>query len=44
MPEALTDVGGDVRGEKEPDAFGFLSMRDPKGLKAECPPVEPCGP
>ena len=43
MPEALTDVGGDVRCEKEPDALGFLSMRDPKGLEAECPPVEPCG-
>lgn len=42
MPEALTDVGGDVCGEKEPDALGFLSMRDPKGLEAKCPPVEPC--
>jgi hypothetical protein len=43
MPEALTDVGWDVCGEKERDALGFLSMRDPKGLEAECPAVEPCG-
>ena len=43
MPEALTDVGWDVCGEKESDALGFLSMRDPKGLEAECPAVEPCG-
>ncbi len=43
MPEALTDGGGDVCGEKERDAIGFLSMRDSKGLEAGCVAVEPCG-
>jgi hypothetical protein len=43
MPEALTDVGWDVCGEKERDALGFLSMRDPKGLEAECPASNPAG-
>jgi len=28
MPDALADVSGDVRGEQEPDALGFLSVRD----------------
>ena len=43
MPEALADVGGDVRGEQEPKALGFLSVCDPEGLAAELPPVEPGG-
>jgi len=43
MPDVLADVGGDVRGEQEPDALGFLSVCDLEGLAAELPPVEPGG-
>jgi hypothetical protein len=43
MPDTLADVGGDVRGEQEPDALGLFSVSDPEGLAAKRPPVEPGG-
>ena len=43
MPDTLADVGGDVRGEQEPDALGLLSVGDPEGLAAERVLVESGG-